>query len=315
VDCLEGDVLAADERLLAACEGCDTVFHTAAYFAYGGFPPGDLARLAVAGTENVLRAAAAAGVRRVVVTSSSVVFGCTETGAAPLDEATGLSADRHPEYVAAKVAQHQRALALGGALGLEVVLACPTISLGPSEGDLGPSNGLVAAYLSDPFRCTFPGGCNIVSVQDVAEGHLLIARRGVAGESYLLGSENMTWRAIHACISELAGVAGPAVQLNHTLAFLAAGAEEAAARLRGRPARSTREQASMLGRYYWYSHARAARLGYAPAPARAALVETVSWLAASRHIEREVRAGMHLSDEVYRFRDLAPSHERQRFIQ
>jgi dihydroflavonol-4-reductase len=58
----------------------------------------------------------------------------------------------------------------------------------------------------------------------------------------------------------------------------------------------------MAGRYYWYSHDKAAGLGYAPASVRDAMVKTLSWLAASRHISREVRARMHLSHEIYRFR-------------
>jgi dihydroflavonol-4-reductase len=302
LECLEGDVLVDDARLHSACEGCDTVFHAAAYFAYAGFAPGHLKELAVAGTENVLRAAAAAGVRRVIVTSSSVVFGYSDTGAVLLDETAALSSDRRPEYVAAKIAQHERAIALASALGLEMVLACPTITLGAVARELGPSNGLLVAYLSDPFHCTFPGGCNIASARDVAHGHLLLAQQGVANESYLLGSENMSWRVFHEYVSELAGVARPAVQLNHTLAFLAASAEEAAAHLRGRTPLFTRDQAAMLGRYYWYSHAKAAKLGYAPRPACAALVEAISWLAGSAHISREARAGMRLSDEVYRYR-------------
>jgi dihydroflavonol-4-reductase len=73
----------------------------------------------------------------------------------------------------------------------------------------------------------------------------------------------------------------------------------------GRPPLSTREQAAMVGRYYWYSHAKAAGLGYAPSPARTALIEAISWLAGSRHISREVRAGMHLADDIYRFRAFA----------
>ena len=58
----------------------------------------------------------------------------------------------------------------------------------------------------------------------------------------------------------------------------------------------------MVGRYYWYSHRKAAALGYSPDPARAALIETVSWLAASPHVSRAIRAGMHLATDIYRFR-------------
>ena len=66
--------------LAALCDGCDTVFHTAAHFAYGGVDQSTLHTTAVTGTERLLQASARAGVRRIVVTSSSVVFGFSSDG-------------------------------------------------------------------------------------------------------------------------------------------------------------------------------------------------------------------------------------------
>lgn len=296
------DVLDPNADLDAACAGCDVVFHTATHFAYTGFSPAVLHDTAVRGTEVVLNACARAGVPRVVVTSSSVVFGYRNR-AVDINEDAGLASDDgESPYVRAKIAQHRRSLELGRRLKLDVRFACPAMTLGPTSARLGPSNGLVAAYLADPFACTFPGGCNLVTARDVALGHLLIAERGVAGQGYLLGSRNMTWQQIHALIAELAGVASPRVTLNHSLAYLAAATDELRAAISGRPALSTREQAAMVGRYYWYSHAKAASLGYKPASARDALIETISWLAASPHITRETRINMHLSHDIYRFR-------------
>jgi dihydroflavonol-4-reductase len=296
------DLLDATADIDAACGGCDVVFHAAAHFAYGGISPGVLHDTAVVGTERVLRACARAGVGRVVVTSSSVVFGFSRDGS-EIDECAGLArGEGESPYVAAKIAQHRCALELGERLGLDVRMACPTMTLGQSRARLGPSNGLIVAYLTDPLRCTYPGGCNLVSVRDVASGHVLIAERGVAGESYLLGSANMTWREIHIAIAELAGVAAPRLELTHSLAYLAATVDEIRSALAHRVALSTREQAEMVGRCYWYSHAKAAGIGYSPMPARDALIETISWLAASPHVTRETRINMRLADEVYRFR-------------
>jgi dihydroflavonol-4-reductase len=301
VEITVADVLHAGRDLDIACAGCDVVFHGAAHFAYG-VDATTLFTTAVNGTENMLAACARMGVSRVVVTSSSVVFGHCKA-ATCRDETAGLATDAgEPPYVAAKIAQHRRTLELGARLKLDVRLACPTMTLGPTAGRLGPSNGIIVAYLADPFCCTFPGGCNLVIAHDVAIGHALIAEHGAAGESYLLGSENLTWQQIHAAVAALAGVAPPRLELNQTLSFLAATAEELRASVRDRAPLSTREQAAMVGRHYWYSHAKAAAIGYAPASARAALIETISWLAASPHISRDVRAGMHLADEVYRFR-------------
>jgi dihydroflavonol-4-reductase len=303
---ITADLLRAGRALEDACADCDVVFHTAAHFAYGGgIDTAELHDTAVVGTSAVLRACAQGGVRRVVVTSSSVVFGHNSDRTELGESGVLATSDREPPYVAAKIAQHRLAQDLAKSLDLDVRMACPTITIGPTQSRLGPSNGLIVAYLADPFGCTFPGGCNLVSARDVAAGHLLIAEQGTAGDSFLLGSQNLTWRDIHATIAELAGVASPRIELNHSLAFLAAAGEEIRAAVGGRSPLSTREQAAMVGRYYWYSHAKAAALGYAPMSARAALIEAISWLAASPHITREVRTGMRLADDIYRFRSTA----------
>ena len=296
------DLSHPDRLLDTACSECDVVFHTAASFAYGAVDPRVLHGIAVAGTEAMLRACARQGVRKVVVTSSSVVFGYRDDAVSIGETTTLARGDGEPPYVVAKIAQHHRSLKLGQTLKLDVRFACPTMTIGPTGSRLGPSNGMIVAYLADPFGSTYPGGCNIVSARDVADGHLLIAEHGSARESYLLGSENLTWREVHGMIAELAGVAPPRVELNHASAFLAATVEEIRAVMAGIPALSTREQAAMIGRHYWYSHAKAAALGYSPAPARNALIEAISWLAASEHVTREVRTHMHLSADIYRYR-------------
>lgn len=304
-----GDVLQPGD-LLAACQGCDVVFHTAAHFAYHGVTQTELHDTALTGTENVLRACAEVNVQCAVVTSSSVVYGFS-LDAIERDESAALAGrNANPPYVAAKVAQHRRALQLGEMLGVDVRLACPTMTLGSTNAALGPSNGAILAYLADPFGCSYPGGCNLAAAHDVAVGHLLIAAHGMAGEAYLLGSENLAWREVHTMIADLAGIMPPRVEFNHTLAFLAATADELRAAVGGTSPLSTRQQASMIGRYYWYSHAKAARLGYAPRSAREALIETISWLAASPHVSREVRARLHLSDAIWRFRSTTMEHAR-----
>ena len=157
------------------------VFHAAAHFAYGVASPAVLHRTAVTGTEALLRACARQGVRTVIVTSSSVVFGHREDAASICETAALANGHGEAPYVAAKIAQHQRSLKLADILKLDVRLACPTMTIGPTNSRLGPSNAMIVAYLSDPFASTYPGGCNIVSARDVAVGHLLIAEHGTCG--------------------------------------------------------------------------------------------------------------------------------------
>ena len=306
-----GDILTSDEALQNACTGQDVVFHAAARFAYERSRSTEIFDTAVRGTENVLRTCAQVGAGRVVVTSSSVVFGYSSVPA-EIDESKEIVFTSEPPYVAAKIEQHRRSLSLAAELNLNVVLACPTMTLGPTRGDLGPSNGMILAYLADPFRCTYRGGCNLVSGRDIAEGHILLGQHGVSGQAYLLGGENLHWEAIHTAIADLAGVQRPLFRLNHTLAYLAATAEEARASFVGRTPLSTREQAAMIGRWYWYSDDRAQALGYRPGSGEMALIQTISWLAASHHMARETRTSLRLSAEIYQFRASAADSNDQR---
>jgi len=293
-----GDVL-DPASLPAAVEGQDVVFHTAVAFSYWGHDPAEMARTATDGSRNVLAAAAAADVRRVVMTSSSVTLGASYKPEIRDEDSRAEDDPGESAYVLAKIAQERAAAGAARELGVEIVFACPTMSLGPFGAGLGPSNGLVTSYIADPLRLTWAGGCNIAAAQDVAAGHVLLAERGEAGARYVLGGDNLAWRDIHGLIAELTGVPAPRAQASAVACYGVAVAEETRARLTGKAPLATRAQARMVGRYYWYSHARAAALGYRPRPARAALAEAIAWLSASPHVSRESRAGMRLSREVH----------------
>jgi dihydroflavonol-4-reductase len=293
------DLAEEPERVIAAARGCDLIFHTAVQFSYDPARRAALEAAAIRGTEHLLRAAYAAGAGRVVLTSSSIVLGYT-LDATVLDEGASAPDDADESgYVRAKIRQDRLARELATALGLDLVIVCPTVSVGPYGSRLGPSNGHILAYLEDALRLTYPGGCNVVSTVDVARGHWLAARAGAPGQRYILGAENLAWRDFHALVAELAGVPPPRAELNHTLGWLAAGAEELRARLTGRPPLTHRSQAAMIGRWYWYDHGRAFGLGWRPRPARQAIAEALSWLVASPHVSRELRAGLRLHDDVY----------------
>jgi dihydroflavonol-4-reductase len=286
-----GDVL-QPATLHRAFDGCEILFHAAAVYAYAGYTREQLVRVAVEGTRNILRAAREAGVRRVVLTSSSVVLGSSENPEVR-NERHRMQDPNPAPYIVAKIAQEQAAFPLAKDLGLELIAVLPTITVGPHDSRLGPSNGMICSYLADPWKITWPGGCNIVAAEDVARGHLLAALHGEPGKRYVLGSENLEWPEIHRHISEIAHVDGPIFQANHTSAFLAATAQEIFARLTRTKPLTTRLQAAMVGRFYWYDHSAAARrFDYQPGLARVALAGAIEWLARSSHLPRWVRTRM-----------------------
>jgi dihydroflavonol-4-reductase len=258
-----------------------------------------MTRIAVEGSRNVLLAADAAGVRRVVMTSSSVTLGASRSARVRDETDSARNDPDEPAYVLAKIAQERQALEVARQAGVEIVFACPTMSIGPHGASLGPSNGVVTSYLADPLKLTWAGGCNIASVQDVAAGHLVLAVSGKPGARYILGGENLLWSEIHGLVAELSGAPPPRAQASAVTCYGLAVAEEVRARLTGKPPLATRAQARMVGRFYWYSHARAAELGYRARPAREALAQAIAWLTAGPHVSRETRAGLRLAREVH----------------
>jgi dihydroflavonol-4-reductase len=295
VETVFGDVLDS-KSLAAAAGGCDVLFHAATVYAYWNHSAEELKRIAVQGTLNTLNAAHRAGVRRVVLTSSTVVLGSSAQRKLRDENSPFNETD---DYAIAKAEQEEAGFERAAQLGLELVVACPGMCLGPHDYRLGPSNAIICSYLQDPWKMTWPGGCNLVSVRDVARGHLLVAEKGQPGQRYILGSENLEWPAIHRLISELAGVEAPKLTANHTSAYLAATAQEFISWLTRQPPLSTRTQAKMVGRFYWYDSARAGKLGYSPGSSRAALAEALAWLLSSPHIPMPLRATLSPAREVY----------------
>jgi dihydroflavonol-4-reductase len=291
----EGDVL-EPSTLEPALAGCDILYHAAAVFSYSADAEEQEA-LAVRGTRNALRAARRAGVARVVLTSSSVVLG-SSTRPEVLDETSCAGQPDNVGYALSKARQESTAFETAAELGLELVAVCPTLVMGSFDYRLSPSTATIVNYLNDPFRSTFLGGCNVVSARDAAEAHVLAAARGAAGSRYVVGSENLAWRDMHRLVSELAGTFGPSIVLNHTASYLAAAAAEAAARLAGRKPAVTRAEAQMSARFYWYSHARLAELGYRPVPARQALAEAIAWVVHRSYVTDSVVRKLELSPEV-----------------
>ena len=294
------------KRLGAALRGVEGLVHCAAVYAFGSDRADEVARVNVGGTRSVIEAAAASGVGRVVVTTSSVTCGSSESPSAR-DESAHLGQEPSPAYYASKVAQEEVALRTAEAHGIPVVLALPTVVLGGPFERLAPSNAIVLRYLLDPTRSTYPGGCNVVDVRDVARGHLLLLEHGLAGQRYLLGGQDVTWRMLHTLVADLAGLPGPYAEVPAPVAWVASAAAEGWAKLTGGSPLSTREEALTVGRYYWYSSARAAALGYASRPARDALAASLAWLVISENVPRFVKEGLRLAPEVRAARPLIPS--------
>ena len=210
-----GDVLDR-EALAEACQGCELVFHVAAVAAYWRTERAQMYAINVEGTRRVLAAARAAGVRRVVFTSSAASHGLRRDGR-PADESARFNLwphnfpYGHSKFLAERCVRHAVRQQ-----GQDVVIVNPVVVLGP--GDLNLISGRFVTEMQR-LQWTIPvssGGVGVVDVRDVARWHLAAAERGRRGERYLLGSANYSLRDWYALCARAVGVAPPLLQLPDT---------------------------------------------------------------------------------------------------
>jgi len=202
---VEGD-LSDESALRDALAGCDAVVHAAALYEVG-VPDSGRERMVdanVRGTERVLGAALAAGVRKAVYVSSIVVFGNTRGEVADDDYLRPDGLRFTSLYEQTKVEAHQRAKEIA-ARGLPLVIVQPGTVYGP--GDTSEFGQLAQRLLKGQLPALpFPDlGVVPVHRDDVASGILLALDKGTPGESYVLGTEPVR---VGDYLARLAAVAG-----------------------------------------------------------------------------------------------------------
>jgi dihydroflavonol-4-reductase len=270
-----GDVLdaASVER---AMEGCDVVFHAAAPYLVWAKDPAQIIEPTVRGTENVLRAAKARGVRRVVVTSSCNAVGFTKDTNKLLDETSWNDHTKSP-YVHAKNEQERCAWKLAGELGLALVTVLPTAVLGRFDYRKTPTTAPFVDALAHKGPVPFP--MNLVDVRDVARAHVLAAEKGEPGERYLAGGDNVEAATLADLIEKHTGkrpaLGLPPPWLLHAVAFFS----EVASSLSGKPPLITRDVlADVEGRAPLFDCRKEhEKLGLEPRSAETVVVETLRW--------------------------------------
>lgn len=281
VEVVEGDLTDVDS-LARAARGCDAVFHVAADYRLWTRDPAAMFRTNVEGSRAMIEAAQAAGVGRIVYTSSVAVLGIPKGGSG--DETTPVSfADMIGPYKQSKFRAEEEVRRLIVEKGAPVVIVNPSTPIGPGDVKPTPTGRMIVEAASGRMPAFVETGLNVAHVDDVAAGHLLAFRRGRIGERYVLGGENMELRAILAEIARLTGRRAPTIGIPHGAIMPIAVLAEAWARLvpgAGEPF-VTLDGIKMARKKMFFSSAKAVReLGYAPRPAAEALKDAVAWFRA-----------------------------------
>ncbi len=277
VEYVIGDVLQTDS-LHAACEGVERVYHCAALVSM--WPPAErrVHAVNVQGTRNMLAAARAQDVGRFVFCSSVDAIGLPEHGEAS-DESTPWNWDRlgvDNPYARSKYLAQQAVLE-AAAQGMEAVVVNPAYMFGAY--DLKPSSGkMILALASGTVRGYPSGGNNFVDVQDVAQAMTVAAERGRKGELYILGHENLSYRAIFTLIAEELGVAPPRLPIPYSAAMVGGYAGTLWGKLtRREPSVHTTIARMGYVPHYYTSRKAVTELGMPQTPVRVAVRRAIDW--------------------------------------
>lgn len=283
VSVFRGELHSPDD-VRAAMSGCDRVYHLAAFAKNWARRPEDVHRINRDALENIFGQARALGVRRVVYTSTVMVYGPSDGG--PVDETTVRGIPPMTLYEESKI-DGERVVERALADGLDVVIVHPTRVFGP--GHLTEANSttiLMKQYLEGSWRLLPGDGTaagNYVYVADVVQGCIAAMERGRTGGHYILGGENLTFDEFFALLAEATGKRRRLMPVPQQLAYGAAVVLEKLGSMGViEPPLTPGWVRTFFGDWLCTSALAEREIGYAPTPMGQAIAETVDWLRAER---------------------------------
>jgi dihydroflavonol-4-reductase len=289
---VRGDTLDED-ALAAGLEGCELLYHVAGVNTLCPDDPAELFHVNVRGAEAAVRAAARAGVRRVVLTSSTSALGEAEGTVGSEDSphrGSFMSAYERSKHEGEKAAFEAARRA-----SIDLVAVLPSSVQGP--GRAGGTGRIMIAYLNGRLKAFVDTRISLCDIRDCVEGHILAAERGRPGERYVLNSATLTSREALDIVSGMTGVTDKPRFLPGAVASTAATLIEGAFRLRGRTPPVCREMVRTMLHGHKYDGSKAAReLGLAYTPVRETFRRTIAWAIEQGLVQRELprwRVGTH----------------------
>ncbi len=265
------------QTLLAGMRGCASVFHVAGVNAACVRDAGPMLHANVEGSAQVVRAAAAAGIGRVIHTSSAATIGEAEGSVGTEDSPhRGSFLSR---YERSKFLAERRVLALGEDLGMAVVCVNPSSVQGP-----GRTTGSARLFLDLVTRrrpMIVDTWLSLVDIDDCAEGHLLAEDAGTPGSRYLLSGTSLTTADAVTLLREVCGRPFRTLRLPRPAVRIAGVAAGVASQISRRELPLCPEVARTLVHGHRYDGTRATReLGLSYRPARDTVRRTLIWFEA-----------------------------------
>ncbi len=282
IDGLDAEVVVGDltdpAAVRAAMEGVHGLYHVAADYRIWVPDPAAIIANNVMTTRTVMDAALAAGIGRIVYTSSVATLK-PSSDATPVDESAATTPEQAVgAYKRSKVEAERLVEAMVAERGLPAVIVNPSTPIGPRDVRPTPTGRIIVEAAAGRIPAFVDSGLNLVHVDDVAAGHLAAFDQGVVGQRYILGGQDVSLKQMLAVIAQQVGRRAPWIALPRVPLFPLALLSEGLAQITRREPMLTRDSLRMARHSMFFSSGRAEReLGYHARPFDEAVDDAIIW--------------------------------------
>lgn len=277
VDFAYGD-LRDRESLERAMAGCRFVYHIAADYRLWVPDPESMYTINVDGTRNTVCAALAAGVERIVYTSSVAVIKPDANGGVSDETTPTLVGDMIGHYKRSKFLAEEAVRKLIEENAAPVVIVNPSTPIGPGDIRPTPTGRIVVDALCGRMPAYVATGLNLVHVDDVAQGHIAACKKGSIGRNYILGGEDISLQHFLELIAVCGGHRPPLTAIPHSIAMLYATLAEFSSKLSNKEPAATVDAVRMSKKCMYFSSKRArSELNYKHRSVEESVGAAVDW--------------------------------------
>ena len=278
VDAVEGSVTNPDD-IAGAVKNTSAIFHLAGKVSRDNSDAARMNKIHVEGTRLLCEAAREAGVKTMVLASSSGTIAVSEDDQVH-DETypPPLAITSRWAYYASKYYQERTALDNFDGDGRRLVIMTPTLLLGPDDERLS-STKVVLDFLGRKIPYTPSGGLSFVDARDAAAAFITALEKGRHQEKYLLGAANMTFKEFFERLERLSGVAAPMLKVPKKLAMAGSSFIDSVFKNWGKASPIQPKEVEQA-EYFWYLDSTKAveELGFSPRDPQETLQDTIKYL-------------------------------------
>jgi len=278
IEAIEGSVANRDD-LARACASVSAIFHLAGKVSRDNADAAAMNKIHLEGTRLLCEAAKEAGIKTMLLASSSGTIAVSETEEMfdetfppPVDLLTRWA------YYASKYYQERTALENFDGEGRRLVILNPSLLLGPRDERLS-STKPVLDFLAGRIPYSPGGGLNFVDARDAASAFITAVEKGRHQEKYLLGAANMTFQEFFGRLGRLSGVAAPRLHVPKQLAMTGSTIISSLYRNSNKPSPIQPTEVEQAECFWYFASSKAeAELGFSPRDPQETLQDTLSYL-------------------------------------